>query len=106
MVVAVDSNLQVLLLALGSGSDASLAGDGVLSSVGGFEGNANTVHWPGLDATPANGVTGADGSGFRGGSWSDTNNLLKISDRSEAALRLTAAASNVGGRGVRTYDGN
>ena len=81
-------------------------GDGLLTTMTGFEGNANITNWPGFDSTPGHGVDGANGSGFRGGSWSDNNNLLRTSDRSEAALTSTAATASFGGRGVRTYDGN
>ena len=81
-------------------------GDGVLSTASGFEGNANTSNWPGMDTTLANGITGANGSGFRGGAWSDGSNLLRISERAEAALILISATSSFGGRGVFTYDGN
>ena len=59
-----------------------------------------------MDAQPLNGVTGAAGSGFRGGSWADSAIFLRISDRTEAALTLSTAALNAfGGRRVRTYDG-
>ena len=81
-------------------------GNGVLNTTTGFEGNANINGWPGMDAQPLNGVTGAMGSGFRGGSWADSANYLRISDRTEAALTSTAALSTFGGRGVRTYDGS
>jgi hypothetical protein len=59
-----------------------------------------------MDAQPQNGVDGAAGSGFRGGSWNDSSNYLRTSDRVEAALTSTAALNTFGGRGVRTYDGN
>ncbi len=110
-VMELSGNLKERVVTIGNPSaltfDGTQEGDGVLTLTSGFEGNANTAFWPGTDASPANGVTGADGSGLRGGSWSDlTNSLLRTSDRSEAALSSTSAASNFGGRGVRTYDGN
>jgi len=81
-------------------------GAGVLNATTGYEGNANVPGWPGMDpSTPANGVDGATGSGFRGGSWADTANYLRTSDRSEAAKTDATAQSTYGGRGVRTYDG-
>ncbi len=83
-------------------------GDGYLSTVTGYEGNANVSGWVQLDATDSSrGVTGATGSGFRGGSWSDQSSgaRLRISDRNQAATTSTAASNNFGGRGVRTYDG-
>lgn len=82
-----------------------IQGNGVLNSTAGFEGNANVSGWPGMDVQPLNGITGALGSGFRGGSWADSSNYLRISDRQEAALTSTAALNTFGGRGVRTYDG-
>ncbi len=81
-------------------------GNGILSTESGFEGNADVTGWPGLDAVPARGVTAATGSGLRGGSWMDTSDRLRISDRFEAALDTTQALNTYGGRGARTYDGN
>ncbi len=81
-------------------------GDGVLTSAAGFEGNANTGTWPGLDVDPQHGITGATGSGLRGGSWADAADRLRTSDRFEAALTESTAANTLGGRGARTYDGN
>ena len=81
-------------------------GTGVLNSTTGYEGNATNTDWPGIDTQPQNGIDGATGSGFRGGSWADTANYLRTSDRIEAALTSTAALNTFGGRGVRTYDGS
>jgi formylglycine-generating enzyme required for sulfatase activity len=83
-------------------------GDGLITTVSGYEGNADVALWPGLDAVVTRGVTGADGSGFRGGAWDDqvSGARLRISDRAEATLTTTANSNATGGRGVRTYDGN
>ncbi len=83
-------------------------GDGLLATVSGFEGNATQADWPGIDPISAKGITGADGSGFKGGGWDDQSDgdRLRISDRQDAANASTAAYNNAGGRGVRTYDGN
>ncbi len=108
-VLDLSGNLKERVVTIGNSNGLAfdgLQGDGVLATVGGFEGNANTANWPGTDAVPANGVTGANGSGFRGGAFSDANVLLRASDRTEAALTLTTATSSFGGRGVRSYDGN
>ncbi|MBI3602298.1 MAG: SUMF1/EgtB/PvdO family nonheme iron enzyme [Candidatus Omnitrophica bacterium] len=108
-VMDISGNLKERVVTIGNAAGGTFDGqhgDGVLSSMTGFEGNADTAHWPGLDAISGRGVTGANGSGFRGGSWSDSGNLLRISDRTEAALTLTEATASFGGRGVRTYDGN
>jgi formylglycine-generating enzyme required for sulfatase activity len=102
-------NLKEHVVTIGNAAGRNFTGehgDGTLSSDSGYEGNANTSAWPGLDAVVTRGVTGADGSGFRGGSWKDAADLLKISDRSEAALTSTQALNTYGGRGARTYDGN
>lgn len=81
-------------------------GDGLLSTVAGYEGYANQSDWPGINPTPSRGVDGADGSGFRGGSYGSAQGTLRISDRSRAAESNTAAAPDSGGRGARTYDAN
>ena len=80
-------------------------GDGYLTTLSGFEGNANVAGWPGMGLNPAQGVITGGGSGFRGGSWADSAARLQISDRTEAALGANTASSASGGRGVRTVDG-
>lgn len=107
-VMDISGNLKERVVTLGNSAGLAFDGqngDGLLTTASGFEGNANIVHWPGLDGTAGRGVTGALGSGFRGGSWSDGSGLLRVSDRSEAALTSTDASGSYGGRGVRTYDG-
>lgn len=81
-------------------------GDGLLSTASGYEGNALEGDWPGTDIISDYGVTGADGSGFRGGGWDDqaSGARLRISDRQGAAYTSTSAYADSGGRGVRTYD--
>lgn len=79
-------------------------GDGYLTSAAGFEGNANTAGWPGMDTDVTHGVLTAAGLGFRGGSWIDPAARLSISDRSEAASAFSDAASTYGGRGVRSAE--
>ncbi len=81
-------------------------GNGILTTASGFEGNADASNWPGMDADTTHGITGAFGSGLRGGSWTDTADALRVSDRTQAALTQTTADHDAGGRGVRTYDGN
>ncbi|MFH0753594.1 MAG: SUMF1/EgtB/PvdO family nonheme iron enzyme [Candidatus Omnitrophota bacterium] len=80
-------------------------GDGVLTSVSGYEGNANTSGWPGMSSDATQGVVSSSGSGFRGGSWASTSARLSISDRMEAASAASNAASTFGGRGVRSAEG-
>jgi len=82
-------------------------GDGVLTSVTTYEGNATNYDWPGLDATSnARGITGATGSGFRGGGWTVTTANMaarsKVSSRYNAGTTDTTRGSDYGGRGVRS----
>ena len=77
-----------------------LNGDGNLST----NGNANVDYWPGNNGTAgANGeVTGASGSGFRGGYWSDGVSFARASDRYYAASTNASRNSYYGGRFART----
>jgi hypothetical protein len=87
-----------------------LHGDGVLSE----NGAAMVASWPGLAeatgmtvATPSaelneGEVTGADGSGLRGGSLADADAVLATAVRTSAATGVSARASNTGFRGART----
>ncbi len=107
-VMDLGGNLKEHVVTIGNGTGLTFTGSegtGVLNTTTGFEGNATNTDWPGLDAQPQNGVDGALGSGFRGGSWADSANYLRTSDRAEAALTATTALNTFGGRGVRTYDG-
>jgi formylglycine-generating enzyme required for sulfatase activity len=108
-VLDLSGNLKEHVVTLGNAAGRNFTGehgDGVLSTDSGYEGNANETAWPGLDAVTSRGVTGADGSGLRGGSWNDAADRLRISDRFEAAVTSTQALNTYGGRGARTYDGN
>ncbi len=108
-VMDLSGNLRERVVTIGNSSGLVFDGqngDGSLTSSSGFEGNANVVNWPGYDAAPGHGVTTASGSGFRGGSWADSADYLRISDRSEGALTVVDAVNTYGGRGARTYDGN
>jgi hypothetical protein len=102
-------NLKERVVTIGNASGLLFTGSegtGVLNTTSGYEGNATNTDWPGIDAQPQNGVDGATGSGFRGGSWVDSANYLRTSDRIEAARTDTTAQNSYGGRGVRTYDGS
>jgi formylglycine-generating enzyme required for sulfatase activity len=70
-------------------------GDGSLST----NGNANVANWPGLSGGE---VTGAAGSGFRGGSWLNDATYARVSDRYYAARTYTARDYSRGGRCART----
>ncbi|MBF0330545.1 MAG: SUMF1/EgtB/PvdO family nonheme iron enzyme [Candidatus Omnitrophica bacterium] len=80
-------------------------GDGILTSAAGYEGNANTLGWPGMSVDQLKGVVSSAGNGFRGGSWSSIAARLGVSDRMEAAATASDAASTYGGRGVRSAEG-
>lgn len=89
-----------------SASSTTGHGNGLLVTLAGYEGNANVTNWPGTDTTnSARGVTGAVGSGQKGGNWVSTAAFLNISDRNLAATTSASRVSSFGGRGVRTYDG-
>ena len=108
-VMELSGNLAELVVSIGNAAGRAYSGshgDGVLTTASGYEGNANTSGWVGMDADSSHGITGAAGSGSRGGSWEDTSARLRISDRSDAALTASDAKRTYGGRGVRTYDGN
>ena len=71
-------------------------GSGMLSATG----NASAANWPGLTSGE---VTGADGSGVRGGSW--ITSFIEhsyVSDRNNAALPITNRLHSLTFRGVRT----
>lgn len=110
-VMELSGNLRERVVTVGNAAGRTFAGshgDGILSTKNGFEGNANQADWPGLDSQIDRGVTGAAGSGFRGGGFTDVlpAERLRISDRSEAAHSDVNSYNNAGGRGARTYDGN
>jgi formylglycine-generating enzyme required for sulfatase activity len=65
-------------------------------------GNATNKDWPGIDTESARGVTGARGSGLRGGAWKDPASLLRLADRTGAATEDGQRANHFGFRCVRT----
>lgn len=78
-------------------------GDGSLNTLSSYQGNAvGNNDWPGIDGTTARGITGATGSGFRGGGWGLGTTYARVSDRNFAANTDSGRYSNYGGRGVRT----
>jgi formylglycine-generating enzyme required for sulfatase activity len=62
-------------------------GNGVLDG----SGNSNVTGWP-----------GTNGAGYRGGSWHDSGNVARLSDRYYAALNNGLRYFNYGGRGARS----
>ena len=106
-VMELSGNLAERIVTIGNSSGRSFSGshgDGYLSTAPGYEGNATNTDWPGINDMPSYGVTGAAGTGFKGGAWSDRNAgaKLRVSDRSDAAKASEAASNNAGGRGVRS----
>lgn len=83
-------------------------GDGTLTintASNTYDGNATNTDWPGINGTTSRGVTGATGSGFRGGNWSNDWQLARVSDRYMAAFTVTTRTYNAGdsgGRAART----
>ena len=71
-----------------------LHGNGALST----NGHANETAWPGLTSGE---VTGATGSGFRGGFCLSLASGMRVSDRSNAASTYTLRLSFCGFRAVR-----
>ena len=108
-VMELSGNLAERVVTIGNAAGRAFTGnhgDGSLTTAVGYEGNADSAGWAGMDVSADRGVTGAGGSGFRGGSWEDSAVRLRISDRAGAALTATQSQRTYGGRGVRTYDGN
>ncbi|HPC70089.1 MAG TPA: SUMF1/EgtB/PvdO family nonheme iron enzyme [Tenuifilaceae bacterium] len=71
-----------------------LHGNGALST----NGHANETAWPGLTSGE---VTGATGSGFRGGYWDNSASYLRVSVRYYAAHTNSSRYSTYGFRAVR-----
>ena len=69
-------------------------GDGILTS----NGNGDNSDWPGYVSTE---VTGASGSGFRGGSWGSFSAYMQVSGRVLAADTATNRNNSYGFRLVR-----
>jgi formylglycine-generating enzyme required for sulfatase activity len=71
-----------------------LHGNGALST----NGHANETAWPGLTSGE---VTGATGSGIRGGNWLGNATSLRVSDRGSAAYATPIRNFHYGFRAVR-----
>ncbi len=70
-------NLSEMIVSVGKSQGRQFLGshgDGKLSSIAGFEGNATNLDWPGINSVDAaRGVTGTAGSGTRGGDFQSAN---------------------------------
>ena len=71
-------------------------GNGRLSAGG----HANQTSWPGLSSGE---VTGAVGSGYRGGALGTSAGLARVSDRGGAANTFTSRHDGLGFRGARVF---
>jgi formylglycine-generating enzyme required for sulfatase activity len=93
-------NLWELTVTIGNATGRGFTGvhgDGILS----LKGHATENNWPGLIS---NEVTGATGSGARGGAWNSptSSSILLVSGRGRASTSLTGRIWDFGCRGVRT----
>ena len=92
-------NLSEMVVTLGNSKGRQFLGsegDGTLSTLSGYEGNATNADWPGIDPTDAaRGVTGTVGSGYRGGDFQTTDGkVYQISTRTYAAKDADSAGKN------------
>ena len=104
-VMELSGNLWERPVTIGTATGRAFAGthgDGEVTTTASYEGNATNTDWPGINATAARGVTGATGSGFRGGDWNISAAIARVSDRLYAAYVRTTRYGNYGGRCART----
>lgn len=83
-------NLNEMVVTLGHSRGRQFLGthgDGALSNLSGYEGNATNTDWPGMNTTDsAYGVTGTSGAGYRGGDFNSSNiRFFQISTRTDAS---------------------
>lgn len=83
-------NLSEMVVTVGNAQGRQFLGshgDGILTTVSGYEGNATNLDWPGINAgDPARGITGTTGSGYRGGDFASSSaSYLQTSSRYFAA---------------------
>ena len=110
-------NLHEMVVTLGRSEGRRFLGthgDGELSVVSGYEGNATNIDWPGINLIDsARGVTGTVGSGYRGGDFKSTSvRHFQVSTRTYAVKDPDSEGKNQrydasfgiysGGRLVRT----
>lgn len=99
-VMDLSGNVNEKCVSAGSASGRAFQGtngDGVLSD----SGNATNGDWPGYLTNQ--GVSGASGSGIKGGSWNDSEaGRLAVSNRSKASYASSSRDAYSGGRSVRT----
>ncbi|MCG3175080.1 MAG: hypothetical protein MOGMAGMI_00002 [Candidatus Omnitrophica bacterium] len=105
-VMEMSGNLWERVVTLGNATGRGFAGthgDGILTNIASYYGNATNTDWPGINATQSRGVTDATGSGLKGGGYVHTDTqLLEVSDRTSAAAPDDNREAYYGGRCVRT----
>jgi formylglycine-generating enzyme required for sulfatase activity len=92
-VMELSGNISEFCISIGNAGGRAftgLHGDGMIATTFGI---ANTADWPSANAI---------GVGRRGGSWLDTMNQLRISDRSQINDNVDTRQNIGGGRGVRS----
>jgi len=88
---------------IGGRAFAGSHGDGTLTTLASYHGNATNPDWPGYDTTyPTRGISGAVGSGYRGGMWKNDASFARASARSNAAFTNPGRYYTFGGRLART----
>ena len=97
-------NLSEMVVTVGNATGRAFLGthgDGALSTVSSYEGNATNSDWPGINTTDtARGVTGTSGSGYRGGNFNSSNvRHFQVSNRTYASTDADGAGYN------QRYDG-
>jgi formylglycine-generating enzyme required for sulfatase activity len=107
-VMDLSGNLWEMVVSVGDSTGKNFGQAGVLNGQGVLSnGNAPMQYWPGYLSTDPYEVTGATGSGLRGGAWtspvatSNNTSELHTSDRSKANVGKTTRDNDVGGRCVR-----
>lgn len=101
-VMGLSGNLEDGVVTIGNSTGRAFRGthgDGNLLTTSGFEGNAHNSDWPGF--VSGQGVSGATGSGHRGGYWFSTL-PQSVSDRTSASVSVTSRSDGYGGRCART----
>lgn len=97
-IMDLSGNVAEQVVTIGNSTGRSFTGahgNGELNS----SGNADISTWPGY---VTNAITGAAGSGKRGGSWEDGADRLLISDRFQANTAITTRDRNAGFRAARS----
>jgi formylglycine-generating enzyme required for sulfatase activity len=96
-IMDLSGNLSESLVTLGNSNGRGFEpvhGNGILSSLG----NATVSSWPGFSSGQ---ITGATGTGLRGGSWTDPGASLISSNRKSSNTTVSTRTNTLGFRAVR-----